>query len=71
MSHQQNTPMLFDPATGVKDPIPNDAKEWRHNTGLAIAFLYNPWLGTLRDARDVGSDLQGFLIVPFNEPIYT
>lgn len=33
-------------------------------------MLFDPWVGTRRDARDVGSDPFGLLSVPDGESIY-
>jgi hypothetical protein len=55
--------MKFDPATGEPNPTPNDPAQWRAMNG-STAFMYNPYTGKLRDARDVGSDVFGHLIVP-------
>lgn len=54
--------MVFDPATGEKDPKPDQPEEWRQWNGKT-AWLFNPWDGSRRDARDVGSDTFGHLIV--------
>lgn len=58
----QESLMLFDPATRAEKPYPSSAVQWRNYHGTA-AWLYNPWTGKLRDARDIGSDVFGFLIV--------
>lgn len=55
--------MQFDPATGCVEPKPNTARDWRVYHGAA-AWLFDPWTGRRRDARDVGSDVFGLLIVP-------
>lgn len=57
----QQALMRFDPATGEPKPYPSHARQWREYNGSA-AWLFNPWTGQRRDARDVGSDLQGQLI---------
>ena len=67
---QQQTLMKFDPATGEPKPYPSHADQWREWHGKATAWLFNPWTGTRRDARDVGSDIQGQLILPPSEPLY-
>jgi len=59
----QKTLMKFDPATGEQRPYPSHASQWREWFGKT-AWLFDPWTGRRRDARDVGSDLQGLLIVP-------
>ena len=53
-----NTLMKFDPATGDKEPYPSQADQYREWHG-ATAWLINPYSGTRRDARDVGSDVFG------------
>ena len=59
----QNTLMKFDPATGEQMPYPSHAAQWRERHGK-MAWLFDPWTGRRRDARDVGSDVQGLLLVP-------
>ena len=59
----QSEVMKFDPATGGPRPYPSHAGQWREWHGK-MAWLFNPWTGRRRDARDVGSDVQGLLIVP-------
>lgn len=66
VTQEQNTGfapalMRFDPATGEGRPYPSEANQWRHYNGQC-AWLFNPWTGTRRDARDVGSDPFGHLI---------
>ena len=57
-------PLLrFDPATGVEKPYPSESEQYRDYHGN-VAWLYNPYTGNLRDARDVGSDTYGHLIAP-------
>lgn len=56
--------MKFDPATGEPRPYPSHAAQWRKWHGAGTAWLFNPWTGKRRDARDVGSDTVGLLIVP-------
>jgi hypothetical protein len=58
--------MRFDPATGKPNPEPKTAKAYREHHGK-VAFLYNPYTGKLRDARDIGSDIYGHLIAPIME----
>lgn len=53
--------MKFDPATAKEFPYPSEADQWREYHG-ATAWLYNPYTGNLRDARDVGSDVYGILL---------
>ncbi len=57
----QESIMLFDPTDGMTRPYPSHAKQFREWHGL-VAWLYNPWTGEKRDVRDIGSDVQGFLI---------
>ena len=59
----QNILMKFDPATGEERPYPSHAAQWREWHG-GTAWLFDPWTGRRRDARDVGSDVHGLLIVP-------
>ena len=59
----QNILMKFDPATGEERPYPSHAAKWREWHG-GTAWLFDPWTGRRRDARDVGSDVHGLLIVP-------
>lgn len=66
----QYTLMKFDPATGEPKPYPSHADQWRDWCGKMTAWLFNPWSGTRRDARDVGSDTFGLLILPPDEPLY-
>jgi len=70
MSKQQHTLMNFDPATMEEKPYPSHAEQWRDYHGHGTAWLYNPWTGKQRDARDVGSDTKGSLIIPPGEPVY-
>ena len=60
----QNILMKFDPATGEERPYPSHAAQWREWHGVGTAWLFDPWTGRCRDARDVGSDVYGLLIVP-------
>lgn len=64
---QQQARMDYDPATGAHRPYPSHAQQWRDWHGHATAWLFNPWTGHRRDARDVGSDVTGLLIVPPTE----
>ena len=52
--------MRFDPATREEKPYPSHAKQYREWHG-DVAWLYNPWSGKKRDARDIGTDVFGFL----------
>jgi hypothetical protein len=55
-------PLLkFDPATGEEKPYPSEAEQYRAYHG-DVAWLFNPYSGERRDARDVGSDVLGYLI---------
>lgn len=64
-----NPKMRFDPATGEPNPHPNEAEQYRKHHG-GVAWIYNPYLDDgngrplKRDARDIGSDVLGVLIVP-------
>ena len=60
----QSEVMKFDPATGEPRPYPSHAEQWRRWHGHGCAWLFNPWSGERRDARDVGSDINGRLIAP-------
>lgn len=60
----QDELMKFDPATGEPRPYPSHAAQWRNWHGRLMAWLFNPWTGHTRSAYDVGSDVQGLLIVP-------
>lgn len=60
----QNALMKFDPATGEQRPYPSHAAQWRKWHGVGTAWLFDPWTGRRRDARDVGGDVHGLLIVP-------
>jgi hypothetical protein len=66
---QQHSLMKFDPATNAPRPYPSSADHWRRYHGL-VAWLYNPWTGDKRDARAIGTDVQGYLIVPDGEMLY-
>lgn len=57
----QNGLMKFDPANGEEKPYPSHAEQWRIYHGSA-AWLFNPFDGSRRDARDVGSDCFGYLV---------
>lgn len=57
-----NKLMRFDPVTGEKCNVyPSHQKQYKEWHGL-VAWLYNPWTGDRRDARDIGSDVQGALL---------
>jgi hypothetical protein len=68
MSQSQQALMLFDPATGEPRPYPSHAEQWRIHHG-SVAWLFNPWHGNRRDARDVGTDCFGHAIAPTSEPL--
>ena len=55
--------MRYDPATGERKPYPSEETQYRRFHGKT-AWLFSPWTGKRRDARDVGSDCFGFCIVP-------
>jgi hypothetical protein len=55
--------MRFDPQYRTPNPYPSHAAQYRKWHGLT-AWLYNPWTGDKRLPTDIGSDVQGFLIVP-------
>lgn len=57
----QNKLMKFDPATNEPKPYPSHAAQYREWHGQ-VAWLYNPWTGSMRDPRDIGSDVFGLLI---------
>lgn len=59
----QNELMMFDPVDGSPKPYPSHADQYRKWHGK-VAWLFNPLTGQKRDPRDIGSDVQGFLIVP-------
>lgn len=59
----QNILMKFDPATGEERPYPSHAAQWREWHG-GTAWIFDPWTGRRRDARDVGGDVHGLLIAP-------
>jgi hypothetical protein len=53
--------MKFDPATGEAGPKPRVASMWRDRYPFT-AWLFNPWTGRRRYAKDVGMDVYGVLI---------
>jgi len=59
---------LVDPATGAGRPYPSHAAQWRIYHGQT-AWLFIPWSGDRRDARDVGSDCFGYAIAPTDGPL--
>ncbi|WDZ97961.1 hypothetical protein Herbaro_09325 [Herbaspirillum sp. WKF16] len=54
--------LKFDPKDGLADVYPSEARQYRIYHGL-VAWLFNPFTGVRRDARDVGNDPFGLLIV--------
>jgi hypothetical protein len=54
--------MKFDPATGWRNPYPSHPEQYMDYHGN-VAWLFNPYTGERRDARDVGSDPFGSRIV--------
>lgn len=62
----QESLMMYDPATCAAFPYPSHANQWRIYHG-SVAWLYNPWSGSTRDARDVGTDCFGYAIVDIEE----
>ena len=60
---QQDELMIYDPATKASAPYPSHAAQWRKWHGQT-AWIFNPWSGTMRDARDIGTDPFGILILP-------
>lgn len=54
--------MIFCPATGIEKPYPSEANQYRDYHGK-VAWLYNPYSGCKRDARDVGTDTFGVAII--------
>ena len=67
----QQSLMRYDPATGAERPYPSHAEQWRKWHGYETAWLFNPWTGERRDARDVGSDVLGRVILPPGEAMKT
>lgn len=53
--------LKFDPATGNEKPYPSHPDQYRQHHGN-VAWLFNPFTGKQRDARDVGSDAFGLLL---------
>lgn len=64
----QITNMRFDPVSGAPHPFPANAQHYRMYNPQSAVWLFNPWTGTTRDARDVAHDKYGVLIVPNGEP---
>jgi hypothetical protein len=65
----QNALMLVCPATGIELPYPSQADQYRAYHGT-VAWLFNPWTMSNRDARDIGSDPFGHAIVsPGGKPL--
>lgn len=61
----QNQPMHFSPEDNSPRPYPSHAEQWRIYHGT-VTWLFNPWTGTKRDARDIGSDCFGYAINPMS-----
>lgn len=57
----QQAIMIYDPSDRTEKPYPSHAEQYRQYHG-SVAWLYNPWTGVMRDARDIGSDVLGHLI---------
>lgn len=57
------TPPLFkfDPIDGIADVYPSEARQYREYHGQ-VAWLFDPFTGVRRDARDVGSDPFGLMV---------
>lgn len=53
--------MKFDPVDGSEKPYPSEANQYREYHGQ-VAWLFNPYTGVRRDARDIGSDVFGLAI---------
>lgn len=53
--------MRFDPVDGSEKPYPSEANQYREYHGQ-VAWLFNPYTGVKRDARDIGSDVFGLAI---------
>jgi len=56
-----NELMKFDPSNGEEKPYPSQADQYRKYHGM-VAWLFNPFTGTKRDPRDIGTDTFGHLI---------
>lgn len=61
MMTNQNKLMICCPAYGTSNPFPSNADHYRKYHGK-VAWLVNPWTGTNRDPKDIGSDPFGLLI---------
>lgn len=53
--------LKFDPATGNENPYPSHPDQYRQYHGQ-VAWVFNPYTGKARDARDIGADTFGLLI---------
>lgn len=53
--------MKYDPVDSSPKPYPSTPEDYRTYHGK-VAWLYNPYTGRQRDARDIGSDVFGHLI---------
>lgn len=58
--------MIYDPATRCAEPYPSHPEQYREWHGY-VAWIYNPYTGKMRDARDIGSDPFGYLIENYND----
>lgn len=58
---KQDRLMRWDPANQGGSPYPSHAAQYRLFHGQ-VAWLFNPWTGNRRDARDIGTDTFGHLI---------
>lgn len=56
-----NVLMKFDPATGTEKPYPSHPEQYRQHHGQ-VAWVFNPFTGQQRDARDIGSDTFGLML---------
>ena len=54
--------MKFDPQYNSLNPYPSEANQYRAYYGN-VAWLYNPYTGLPRNSKDIGSDVQGHLLV--------
>lgn len=53
--------MLYDPVTGKPKPYPSEAHQYRVHYGQ-IAWMFDPYTGSKRDPRDIGSDVFGLFL---------
>lgn len=61
----QTTKMLFCPLCGERGPVPDNAAAWREQH--QAAWMFDPWTGKPRGARDVEQDVDGRWILPPGE----